>query len=73
MTWTPGAIATLERLWGEGLSTAEIARHMKAGQNAIIGKAHRLGLDASRIEHQPRTVHSALPGGRRRRQRLFPC
>lgn len=35
---------TLRKLWAEGLSAAAIARAMGASKNAIVGKAHRLGL-----------------------------
>lgn len=37
-------VATLSRLWSEGLSTAKIAARMGCTKNAIIGKAHRLNL-----------------------------
>lgn len=47
--WTEAAVATLKRLWGEGLSTRLIAEQIPgATRNAIIGKAHRLKLPAHR-------------------------
>ncbi len=46
MEWTEEAIATLRRLWDEGLSTAEIGRRMGISKNAVVGKAHRLNLAA---------------------------
>jgi len=36
----------LRTLWNEGLSTAEIGRRMGVSKNAVVGKAHRLGLPA---------------------------
>lgn len=44
MSWTPELIATLESLWNAGLTTTEIGRRMGMSKNAVIGKAHRLGL-----------------------------
>lgn len=43
-TWTPERIATVTRLWNEGLTTAEIGRAIGMSKNAIVGKAHRLQL-----------------------------
>ena len=43
-TWTPERIATVTRLWDEGLTTAEIGRAIGMSKNAIVGKAHRLQL-----------------------------
>jgi GcrA cell cycle regulator len=34
----------LERLWAEGLGTEQIADRLGLTKNAVIGKAHRLGL-----------------------------
>jgi GcrA cell cycle regulator len=46
MEWTDDAIARLRALWAEGHSTAEIGRRMGVSKNAVVGKAHRLGLEA---------------------------
>ena len=43
-TWTPERIATVTRLWNEGLTTAEIGRAIGMSKNAVVGKAHRLQL-----------------------------
>ena len=45
-TWTPELIVEITRLWGEGLTTAEIGKMVGVSKNAVIGKAHRLGLPA---------------------------
>jgi GcrA cell cycle regulator len=44
MTWTTERVAKLERLWQEGLTTAEIGRLLGISKNAVVGKAHRLRL-----------------------------
>ncbi|MBM3484479.1 MAG: global cell cycle regulator GcrA-like protein [Alphaproteobacteria bacterium] len=44
MSWTPERIAEVTRLWNQGLTTAEIGRLIGMSKNAIVGKAHRLGL-----------------------------
>lgn len=46
MAWTEERIALLKRYWDEGLSASQIAEVMGEGlsRNAVIGKAHRLGL-----------------------------
>ncbi|MFT8895676.1 MAG: GcrA family cell cycle regulator [Acetobacter sp.] len=46
MEWTDETIARLKALWQEGLSTAEIGRQLGITKNAVVGKAHRLGLPA---------------------------
>jgi GcrA cell cycle regulator len=46
MDWTDESIADLRRLWGEGHSTAAIAKLMGTTKNAVVGKAHRLDLPA---------------------------
>jgi GcrA cell cycle regulator len=42
--WTQDLIDDLGRLWAEGHSTAEIGRRLDLTKNAVVGKAHRLGL-----------------------------
>lgn len=44
MTWTPDRVALLQKLWDEGKSTAEIGRQLGVTKNAVVGKAHRMGL-----------------------------
>lgn len=45
-TWTAERVATVTRLWNEGLTTAEIGRLVGMSKNAVVGKAHRLQLPA---------------------------
>lgn len=46
MSWTDERIATLKKMWKDGKSAAEIAKTLGKGvtRNAVIGKAHRMGL-----------------------------
>lgn len=47
MQWTKKAEDELRRYWAEGLSAGEIHKRFDGGvsRNAIIGKAHRMGLE----------------------------
>ena len=45
MSWTDERVATLSKLWAEGLSASQIAAELGGvTRNAVIGKVHRLGL-----------------------------
>lgn len=46
MAWTDERIAKLRKLWDDGLTASQIAKELAEGvtRNAVIGKAHRLGL-----------------------------
>jgi GcrA cell cycle regulator len=46
MVWDEETIRQLRDLWTQGLSTAAIGRKLGVSKNAIVGKAHRLDLDA---------------------------
>ena len=45
--WTPERIAALKSLWDGGLSTREIGLKLGITKNAVVGKAHRMGLSKS--------------------------
>ena len=56
MTWTDDRVALLRQLWGSGKSASEIAQMIgDVSRNAVIGKAHRLGLSGrpSPIKRRP--------------------
>ena len=42
--WTDELIEQLKALWAEGLTTGEIGKRLGISKNAVVGKAHRLGL-----------------------------
>lgn len=45
MSWTDERIETLRTLWEKGLTASQIAEKLgSVSRNAVIGKAHRLGL-----------------------------
>ena len=47
MSWTEERIATLTKMWEGGATASEIATELGGvSRNAVIGKAHRLGLKA---------------------------
>lgn len=44
MAWTDEQIEDLKALWAEGLTTGDIGKRLGVSKNAVVGKAHRLGL-----------------------------
>jgi GcrA cell cycle regulator len=62
MVWDDETIRQLRALWTEGHSTAEIGRRLGVSKNAIVGKAHRLELDA---RPSPIRRESGKPEGER--------
>jgi GcrA cell cycle regulator len=47
MSWTDERIEQLRQLWGNGITASQIADELGGvSRNAVIGKAHRLGLKA---------------------------
>ena len=47
MAWTDERVEQLKKLWSEGLSASQIANRLgDVTRNAVIGKVHRLGLEA---------------------------
>lgn len=45
MGWTSERIYLLTKWWGDGLATVEIGSRLGMSKNAVIGKAHRIGLE----------------------------
>ena len=59
MSWTDERIETLKTLWGRGMTASQIADELGGvSRNAVIGKAHRLGL-----ESRPSPVRPGESGG----------
>ena len=52
--WTEDRVATLKKLWLDGLSASQIAKQLGGvTRNAVIGKVHRLGLSGRAAPSQP--------------------
>ena len=66
MVWDEETIRLLRDLWAQGHSTAEIGRRLGVSKNAIVGKAHRLELDARPSPIKRDVVKSAS-------ERPLPC
>ena len=62
MSWTEERIDRLKSMWAEGATASEIAEKLGGvSRNAVIGKAHRLGLEArpSPVKPGEEKEHSA--------------
>lgn len=60
MNWSSERVSTLRQLWADGLSASQIAKKLGGvTRNAVIGKAHRMGL--------PRRIQPERQNGRRER------
>ena len=58
MAWTDDRVATLSKLWAEGLTASQIATQLGGvSRNAVIGKVHRLGL-SGRVKPKRKTAPS---------------
>ena len=51
--WTDEDVASLTKLWADGIPAASIANTLKTTKNSVVNKAHRLGLQSRKQE--PRT------------------
>ncbi|MBI1779129.1 MAG: global cell cycle regulator GcrA-like protein [Proteobacteria bacterium] len=62
MDWSEERVAELKRLWATGLSARQIAEQLGGvTRNAVIGKAHRLGLSQpSPTRMKPRTASAPI-------------
>ena len=45
MPWDDNNVARLRELWDQGLPTAQIGKLLGFTKNAVVGKAHRIGLE----------------------------
>lgn len=60
MSWTEERIERLKQMWHEGATASEIADKLGGvSRNAVIGKAHRLGLEARPSPVKPGEEHAA--------------
>src|SRR4028119_326342 len=64
MSWTDERIERLKKMWSDGATASQIADELGGvSRNAVIGKAHRLGLDArpSPVRPGEDKIASAVP------------
>ncbi|OCC23270.1 GcrA cell cycle regulator [Croceicoccus estronivorus] len=66
MSWTEERIATLTKMWEGGATASQIAEELGGvSRNAVIGKAHRLGLKARpspvKTNDAPKKAKAAAP------------
>jgi len=55
MSWNDERVEQLKAMWGQGSSASQIAKILGGvTRNAVIGKAHRLGLSGGAKPAQPR-------------------
>ncbi len=59
--WTDQRKDRLAELWGRGIPASEIGRMMRIGRNAVIGKAHRMGLAHHALLNPHRPVIDSAP------------
>jgi GcrA cell cycle regulator len=69
MSWNDGNVARLRELWDQGLPTAQIGKLLGFTKNAVVGKAHRIGL-----ERRPSPIRrtSAKPDRKKARSPITP-
>ena len=68
MSWTDERIAKLTKMWESGATASQIADELGGvSRNAVIGKAHRLGLKArpSPVKSNEKTTRAAASGGKK--------
>ena len=65
MTWTEARIALLTKLWSEGLSASKTAAKLggDVSRNAVISKAHRLGIPhgTAKVPSEPKPPKPPRP------------
>jgi GcrA cell cycle regulator len=62
MSWTDERIERLKNLWSQGVTASQIADELGGvSRNAVIGKAHRLGLQSRPSPVKPNEAEAAAP------------
>ena len=69
MSWNDDNVSRLKDLWDQGLPTAQIGKLLGFTKNAVVGKAHRIGL-----ERRPSPIRrtSAKPDRKKARSPVMP-
>jgi GcrA cell cycle regulator len=72
MLWTDEKVTVLKRLWpNPQWSAARIAKELRLSRNAVIGKAHRIGLSDKAIWQRPPSTKTP-PRRPRKPRRALP-
>ena len=69
MSWNDENVTKLKDLWDQGLPTAQIGKLIGFTKNAVVGKAHRIGL-----ERRPSPIRrtAAKPDRKKARSPVMP-
>ena len=69
MSWNDNNVSRLKDLWDQGLPTAQIGKLLGVTKNAVVGKAHRIGL-----ERRPSPIRRATikPDRKKARSPVIP-
>ena len=69
MSWNDDNVSRLRELWDQGLPTAQIGKLLSFTKNAVVGKAHRIGL-----ERRPSPIRrtAAKPDRKKARSPVMP-
>ena len=69
MSWNDNNVSRLKDLWDQGLPTAQIGKLLGFTKNAVVGKAHRIGL-----ERRPSPIRRATikPDRKKARSPVMP-
>ena len=69
MSWNDDNVNKLKELWDQGLPTAQIGKLLGFTKNAVVGKAHRIGL-----ERRPSPIRrtAAKPDRKKARSPVMP-
>ena len=69
MPWDDSNVLRLKDLWDQGLPTAQIGKLLGCTKNAVVGKAHRIGL-----ERRPSPIRrtAAKPDRKKARSPIMP-
>ena len=69
MSWNEDNVGRLKELWDQGLPTAQIGKLLGFTKNAVVGKAHRIGL-----ERRPSPIRrtAAKPDRKKARSPIMP-
>ena len=69
MSWNEENVARLRELWDQGLPTAQIGKLIGFTKNAVVGKAHRIGLER---RQSPIRITAVKPDRKKERSPVMP-